>query len=268
MERNLIMLGTGHAMVTRCYNTCFCIQNAEDYLLVDAGGGNGILSRLEEAQIPVEKIHCMFVTHSHTDHVLGVVWMIRKVATMMRGGSYEGKFKIYCHEELADTITQLCMLTLVKKFTSFLGDRILIKKVKDGEEKNAAGMKLTFFDIHSTKIKQFGFRAGFEDGTRLTCLGDEPYKETARPYAEGCDWLLSEAFCLDRDKEIFHPYEKHHSTALDAGRLAQQLHVKNMVLYHTEDTCLSERKESYTKEAARCFDGNIFVPLDLERIRL
>ena len=49
MERNLIMLGTGHAMVTRCYNTCFCIQNAEDYLLVDAGGGNGILSRLEEA---------------------------------------------------------------------------------------------------------------------------------------------------------------------------------------------------------------------------
>lgn len=55
MERNLIMLGTGHAMVTRCYNTCFCIQNAEDYLLVDAGGGNGILSRLEEAQIPVEK---------------------------------------------------------------------------------------------------------------------------------------------------------------------------------------------------------------------
>ena len=106
----------------------------------------------------------------------------------MRGGSYEGKFKIYCHEELADTITQLCMLTLVKKFTSFLGDRILIKKVKDGEEKNAAGMKLTFFDIHSTKTKQFGFRAGFEDGTRLTCLGDEPYKETARPYAEAVSY--------------------------------------------------------------------------------
>lgn len=51
----------------------------------------------------------------------------------------------------------------------------------------------------------------------LSCLGDEPYKEVTRPYVEGCDWLLSEAFCLDRDKEIFHPYEKHHSTALDAG---------------------------------------------------
>ena len=131
MERNLIMLGTGNAMVTKCYNTCFAIQNGEEYPLVDAGGGNGILGRLEEAEIPVDKIHYMFVTHAHTDHVLGVVWVIRKVATMMRSGAYEGNFKIYCHEDLADTIMQLCTLTLVKKFTVFLGDRILIKKVKD-----------------------------------------------------------------------------------------------------------------------------------------
>ena len=35
------MLGTGNAMVTRCYNTCFVLRNQEDCLLVDAGGGNG-----------------------------------------------------------------------------------------------------------------------------------------------------------------------------------------------------------------------------------
>lgn len=93
MERNLIMLGTGNAMVTKCYNTCFAIQNGEEYLLVDAGGGNGILGRMEKAEIPVDKIHYMFVTHAHTDHVLGVVWVIRKVATMMRSGAYEGNFK-------------------------------------------------------------------------------------------------------------------------------------------------------------------------------
>ena len=268
MERNLIMLGTGNAMVTKCYNTCFAVQNGEEYLLVDAGGGNGILGRLEEAGIPVDKIRYMFVTHAHTDHVLGVVWVIRKVAAMMRAGSYEGNFKIYCHEELADTIMQLFRLTLVRKFTCFLGDRILIKKVKDGGEKKAAGMVLTFFDIHSTKTKQFGFRACFEDGMVLSCLGDEPYKEITRPYVEGSDWLLSEAFCLDRDKEIFHPYEKHHSTALDAGRLAEELHVSNLVLYHTEDTCLEKRKESYSREAALSFRGTVYVPLDLERIRL
>ena len=42
MEK-LIMLGTGNAGVKKCYNTCFVLKNKNEYLLVDAGGGNGIL---------------------------------------------------------------------------------------------------------------------------------------------------------------------------------------------------------------------------------
>ena len=41
----LIMLGTGNAMVTRCYNTCFVLSSGEEYFLVDAGGGNGIFKQ-------------------------------------------------------------------------------------------------------------------------------------------------------------------------------------------------------------------------------
>ena len=36
------MLGTGNALVTKCYNTCFVIENENDYLMVDAGGGNTV----------------------------------------------------------------------------------------------------------------------------------------------------------------------------------------------------------------------------------
>ena len=65
MKPELIMLGTGNAMVTKCYNTCFALRNEEEYFLVDAGGGNGILSQLEKAQIPFEQIRHMFLTHAH-----------------------------------------------------------------------------------------------------------------------------------------------------------------------------------------------------------
>ena len=41
MSTELIMLGTGSALVTRCYNTCFALREKEDYFLVDAGGGTG-----------------------------------------------------------------------------------------------------------------------------------------------------------------------------------------------------------------------------------
>lgn len=269
MERKLILLGTGNAMAVKCYNTCFAMKNGENWLLVDAGGGNTILSRMEDAGIAFEQIHEMFVTHAHTDHVLGVVWVIRKIAALMNQGSYEGNLHIYCHSELAGVIDQLCRLTLIEKFTRHLGERILLCQVEDGQSCRAAGMELTFFDIGSTKTKQYGFCASF-DGTRtdLVCAGDEPIHERTMEYARGCGLLMSEAFCLDADKEIFKPYEKHHSTAMDVGRLAAQLGVNSLLLYHTEDSCLEKRRERYTAEAAAGYSGRIYVPLDLEEIDL
>lgn len=48
----------------------------------------------------------------------------------------------------------------------------------------------------------------------------------------------------------------------------QDLDVKNLVLWHTKDNCIEERKELYTKEAKEYFKGNIYVPDDLEVIEL
>ena len=47
----LTMLGTGNAMVTNCYNTCFAFEEDGRCFLVDAGGGSTILRRLREAGI-------------------------------------------------------------------------------------------------------------------------------------------------------------------------------------------------------------------------
>lgn len=264
----LILLGTGNAMVTRCYNTCFAIRNEEEYFLVDAGGGNGIFNQLEKAEIPFTGIRKMFVTHAHTDHILGVIWMIRKVATLMSKGEYMGDFIIYGHDEVVQALTTFCRLTLPKKIMKYVGVHIQFREVKDGDLAEAIKIRLCFFDIVSGKMKQFGFRAELPDGKVLVCLGDEPYNEICRSYVEGADWLLSEAFCLYRDREIFSPYEKHHSTALDSGRLAKKLGVKNLVLYHTEDKNLEKRKASYTEEAKSEFSGNVYVPDDLEKIEL
>ena len=54
----------------------------------------------------------------------------------------------------------------------------------------------------------------------------------------------------------------------DAARIAQELEVKNLLLYHTEDRTLDTRKRRYSREAEEFFSGNVFVPGDLEVIRL
>ena len=61
----LIMLGTGSATVTECYNTCFLLKEKEECFLVDGGGGNGILKQLKKAGTDFKNIRDIFVTHKH-----------------------------------------------------------------------------------------------------------------------------------------------------------------------------------------------------------
>lgn len=192
--------------------------------------------------------------------------MIRMVAQAIQKGEYRGELRIYGHDKVVQVLDWICRMTLPKKIVARLGEEILLCEVKSGEKFQAIGLEVECFDIASTKEKQFGFRTCLPDGQSLVCLGDEPYNACNQMYVEGADWLLCEAFCLYEDRERFKPYEKHHSTALDAGRLAAQLGVKNLLLYHTEDKTLATRQERYTAEAASQFSGKVYVPEDLEEI--
>ena len=267
----ITMLGTGNATVSQIYNTCFVLQTSSTLLLVDAGGGNGILSQLKKANVLISDIHHLFVTHAHTDHVLGVIWVIRMVAQCK---GYEGLLHVYGNDKVMKVIKTIIDMILAKKQLAKVAERVVFHQLEDGDCFEVGDMKLECFDIQSTKEKQFGFRAELpssDDSGKplvLACLGDEPYNELNRRYIVGTDWMMCEAFCLYADRDTFKPYEKCHSTALDAGKLAEELGVKNLILYHTEEKTLANRKENYTREAAENFKGRIFVPDDLEVIEL
>ena len=278
ITNQITMLGTGNATVSQIYNTCFLLQTPSTLMLVDAGGGNGILSQLKKVNVQISDIHHLFVTHAHTDHVLGVIWVIRMVAQCK---GYEGLLHVYGNDKVMKVIKTIIDMILAKKQLAKVAERVVFHQLEDGDCFEVGDMKMECFDIQSTKEKQFGFRAELpgtsEDNASednhakplvLACLGDEPYNEQNRCYIEGADWMMCEAFCLYADRDTFKPYEKCHSTALDAGKLAAELGVKNLILYHTEEKTLDNRKENYTREAAENFKGRIFVPDDLEVILL
>lgn len=267
----ITMLGTGNATVSQIYNTCFVLQTPSTLMLVDAGGGKGILAQLKKVNVRISDIHHLFVTHAHTDHVLGVIWVIRMVAQCK---GYEGLLHVYGNDKVMKVIKTIIDMILAKKQLAKVAERVVFHQLEDGDCFEVGDMKLECFDIQSTKEKQFGFRAELPSSDEsdkplvLACLGDEPYNEQNRRYIVGADWMMCEAFCLYADRDTFKPYEKCHSTALDAGKLAEELGVKNLILYHTEEKTLANRKENYTREAAENFKGRIFVPDDLEVIEL
>ena len=267
MEK-LTILGTGNAMVTKCYNTCFTISDGKEHFLVDGGGGNTILRQLEVSNILIENIHHVFVSHNHNDHILGIIWIIRAVTQGMLANQYLGNLNIYCHTSTSEAIKTISYFVLNKKFTNLFASRIIFHPIEDKEEAVILGREITFFDIGSSKDLQFGFHATLLNGKTLTFLGDEPYNKNLKKYCLEVDYLLHEAFCLYEEKEIYKPYEKHHATVKDACENAQLLGAKAVILYHTEDKNIDLRKELYTQEGQTVYNGHIYVPDDLEVIEL
>ncbi|MDR2522196.1 MAG: MBL fold metallo-hydrolase [Synergistaceae bacterium] len=261
------MFGTGNALSLKYYNTCFMMEEEGFRLMVDGGGGNQILRKLEGYGVPAEEVHHLFVTHKHMDHLLGVFWMLRVAGQKMEKDEYEGSFNVYCHGDLADTLMTMSEMTLNKKELKYFGGRILFHRVEDGGEYTIDKRPIKFFDIGSTKAKQFGFSLSTNQGLKVTCLGDEPYnEERERPYLDKCGLLMHEAFCLHSQADRFKPYEKSHSTVKDACELAESLNIPNLILYHSEDKSFPRRKELYSAEGRQYYSGNLFIPDDDETL--
>lgn len=103
---------------------------------------------------------------------------------------------IYGHDEVIGLLKDMAEKLLQKNEVRSLDGKLHLVAVEDGETKTVLGHPVTFFDIHSTKAKQFGFCMDLEDGKKLTCCGDEPYNDCEEKYAMDSTWLLHEAFCL------------------------------------------------------------------------
>lgn len=264
----LTILGTGSAMATKCYNTCFTISDDEEHFLIDAGGGNAILSQLEKANININQIHHMFVSHNHSDHILGAIWIIRTAGQAMLQSQYKGNLNIYAPKGSVEAMKIISSLVLQDKVLNLFDKKIIFHGVNNHEEYEILGRTITFFDIESTKELQFGFKASLLNAKTLTFLGDEPYSSVVQEYSLDVDYLLHEAFCLYEERDLFKPYEKHHATVKDACQNASDLNAKSVVLYHTEDKNITTRKEIYTKEGQSVYKGKIYVPDDLEVINL
>ena len=265
----LTILGTGHGTATECYNTCFTISKSEKYFLVDAGGGNGILKQLKTAQIPYDKLIGMFVSHTHTDHIMGAIWIIRVIARKYLVENYEKPFTIYGNNEVIKAIRQVCDAVLPPKFNNLFDNKIKLKEVDTGDTTHILGNEITFFDISAQKVKQTGFYMMLNEAEKFTFIGDETCQESTEKYIENSKWLFADAYMAGEEAEEYNPIKRHHhSTVKFVASLCQRLNVKNVILSHTIDTNLQNRKRDFTEDAKKYFEGNVFVPDDLEVIEI
>lgn len=181
-------------------------------------------------------------------------------------GEITDTINIYCNDVVLDAIKGVSSYILSSKLMDALNKIVNFAIVEDKSIYKINGVEYEFFDILAKGTKQYGFECNLEEN-RFLFLGDETLNLHLKGRILNADIVMHEAFCLDSEETIFHAYEKNHSTALSASKTMNELNVKNVILYHTEESH-KNRKELYTKEAKSVFNGNVIVPDDLEEIRL
>lgn len=268
MERMLV-LGTGGGLTRKCYNTCFILQNDEQYFLVDTGAGAQILNQIESVNVSLNKIHDIFISHKHIDHLLGIFPLIRKICQDRWKNAYQKIVNIYCAKEVKEIIETFGVATLNDVLIKVYHENIVFHEIEDGQKYEVIGYEMKILDTYPTeKMAQYGFQTKLNNGKIFTFLSDVPCSQKNYEKIENTDWVCHEVFCMESEEELFHPHQINHSTVKDVAENMQNLGVKNLVLYHTKDNCIEKRKESYTKEAKEYFSGNVYVPDDLEEIEL
>lgn len=263
----IIFLGTGNGATLDLYNTCFVIQNDMGNFLIDTGGSIEIIRRLEQSGIDYRAIKHIFISHSHTDHILGLFWMFKRLSRDIMCGTVTEPINIYCNDVVYEAIKGVAKLILPEKLMDAVYSVTNFIVLQDNDSYDINGVKYTFFDTHARGTKLFGFEC-LLNGKKVFFLGDETINSQLYNRIMGCDFVMHEAFCLESEENIFHAYEKHHSTVKNACSIMNSLGIKNLILYHTEESHGEQRKELYTKEAVEYFKGNVFVPNDLEEIKI
>lgn len=264
---SLQFLGTGHAMAYHCYTTCLVLKHDDHLFMTDGGSGNGVLLQMERAGIAADALTDLFVSHCHTDHLIGAIWLVRTVGqTFGRGRT--APFTIYGEASVLRTLRTCCELLVSNRVTALFDKDIRFQAVGDGETCAIGPWQVTFFDTGATKTVQYGWRARLTNGESLVFLGDEPLYDRGLPYAKDCDHLIHEAMCLQADADKINPHRISHSTVRDAAENATRAGARHLILFHSEDTGLDTRKARYEAEARQYFDGPVDAPNDLDVITL
>lgn len=267
MEK-LLVLGTGGGLTTKCYNTCFLLQNHDQYFLVDTGAGAQILNQIQKANVTLNQVHDIFISHKHVDHLLGIFPLLRVICRDIPKNKYQGNVNLYCAKEVHEIIERFILDTFHDVHIDVYHKNVIFHEIENEQEYSIIGYQVKMLDLYPNKFIEFGFQTKLNNGKVFTFLGDVPCSEKNVDKIRNTDWVCHEVFCREAENDLFHPHQINHSTVKDVSQAIQDLDVKNLVLWHTKDNCIEERKELYTKEAKEYFKGNIYVPDDLEVIEL
>ncbi|CAM3646531.1 MBL fold metallo-hydrolase [Paracoccus yeei] len=278
------LLGTGSPLPSPDrFSQSTLVEAGSEKLLFDMGRGATI--RLTQIDVPLSAITAHFITHMHSDHVVGLpdVWLTGWTPTPF--GNRKTPFVLYGPQGTRDMAAHLA--------AAFSEDRrIRIEDEQIGPEGlefdahdigpgpvyDRNGVTVTAFEVnHGPRIKPaYGYRID-HDGKSVVISGDTRYDTRVAEAARGADLLVHEVAYIDPSMiRKFPSYQgvlDHHTTPEEAGRIFALAKPRVAVFSHivsrgAPGMTREQIGAAIVAEARAGFDGAVLLGQDLTAITI
>ena len=231
----LLGTGTPFPRATR-FGTAILVETNGQKLLFDAG--RGVVIRLAEVAVNPNQIDCLFLTHLHSDHVVGLpdLWLT---------GWFLGRKKPL--DLLGPAGTHDLGARLPRTFAADIAAResspenlprrgveIEAKDIRQGLVYDHGGVRVTAFRVDHLNIRPaVGYRVDY-GGHSVVISGDTRFSENLIRFAKGADCLLHVAW-LPNSENPAPPAMRSLASAEEAARVFETVQPRLAVVYHCKD---------------------------------
>lgn len=236
------------------------VEAGEQKFIFDAG--RGALQRLKELAVPWQSIQGVFLTHLHSDHVVGFpdLWLTGWLIVPGRNAPLHvwgprGTTAMMSHLKQAFEFD--INIRIQNDGASPEGVALLTEDISAGVVYEQRGVKVTAFEVDHAPVRPaFGYRIDYA-GRSVVLSGDTRISENLIRHAQGVDVLVHEVFAPatleragvppDRAKNIL----AFHVTPEQAGQVFARVKPKLAVYSHicmpsaTEQDLLPATRKTY-----------------------
>jgi ribonuclease Z len=267
----VVFLGSGGSLNEERYQASILVEAGDTRVLLDTGGGLGVVRQLLSVGIDPASVGHIFLSHRHLDHVGGLEPLLLWVGIgAQRAGRLPHRVRLYAAAATIEAL-RVALSALDGSGPQRFGDRFeWIASAPGDPQQLGAHRALTLVNVEHPPYDRGG-AAGCVldlDGVRIAYSGDTRPGVALAEAACGADLLLHEASSLEDRAALMH--EVGHSTARDAAATARRAGARALGLVHLSPEhavpvaeLLNEaRAEAPGVDIFAAHDGQIWTPPD------
>ena len=250
----MIFLGTGDPLNTERAQTSLAVPlSGGEIMLIDASSGTVLLRQLQDADVPLEGVRHLFITHRHFDHSGGLAPLLTAMASLP-----EASITVHATPATLGSLRELLSLT-IPGVEDWLGGRLRWSELTPGKPVQVADAKVTPFEVdHGLECAGLRVEQG---GSAMTYSADTRPSAGIVEHSKGAYLLVHEAYGPEDGAKRAHAFG--HSTAAEAGLAAREAGVGHLVLTHLRSSRLVDPWR-LAGEAKAAFGGPVDVARDLD----